>query len=147
MSKKKVKHEIKVVNDSQKETPDTKRRVEWDRNHVLIKSTYVQLIKDLQRLPTQTEVGKACGLSRETVHKHFDTLKFEPLKHPARVLTDQVVLSIAQSSFKGKSASQKLWMQVMEGWVEKTETEVNGDLAPVTKVELMILPPINAPFK
>ena len=145
MSKKKV--PVKVRKTSQKQKPENKRRFDWDKNHILIQSTYISLIKDLQRLPTQTEISKACGISRETISKHFMTLKFEPMVHPARVLSDQVILSIAKSSFKGNASSQKFWMQLMEGWVEKTEHEVNGDLPAITKVELEIIPSINAPVK
>lgn len=124
-----------------KESEEQHRYKEWDRNHVLIKEAYLTLMVDLLRFPTQTEVAVKCDLSRETVNRHLSEMTFEPIKHPARILTDEVIKSIAQASFKGNSASQKLWLQVMEGWVEKTEQEIKNDLPPVTGVQLEIIPP------
>lgn len=98
----------------------------WEYNHAKIRDSYVKLIKKLARKPTFTEVAEDCGLSRTTVDAHIKTLEFKPLKHSMRILTEDIILSIANSAKKGSSASQKLWMQICEGWTEKTINEIPG---------------------
>ena len=99
------------------------RNITWDLNHHIIRDSYVKLIKDFKRKPTIAEVSKDCNLSHNTIDKHIKELKFDPLKHPLRMLTEDVILSIANSAKRGSSASQKLWMQIAEGWSEKTILE------------------------
>lgn len=60
-------------------------------------------------------------MSINTLNKHVSKLKFEPLKDLMRTMTPDVVAAIAESAKKGSSASQKLWMQIMEGWTERNE--------------------------
>ena len=103
----------------------------WDYNHSIIRDSYVKLIKNFKRKPTYDEVSKDINLSINTIKKHIDELKFEPLKHPSRILTEDVILAIANSAQEGSSASQKLWMQICEGWSErqiiKHEGKINLD--------------------
>jgi len=100
----------------------------WDYNHSIIRDSYVKLIKNFKRKPTYDEVSKDTDLSIPTIKKHIDELRFEPLKHPLRILTEDVILSIANSANEGSSASQKLWMQICEGWTEKQIIEHEGKI-------------------
>ncbi len=122
---------------------EVKRRKHWDTNHKLIKDAYLLIVKEEGRAPTMTEVSKRVNLSYKTVDRHMKELKFDPLQHPARILTEEVLLAIAKSAQKGRSASQKLWMQLVEGWVEKQDITTDGnqinmpvDLSHLTKEEL-----------
>ena len=74
------------------------------------------------------EISIDTGMSITTIKKHLDLLVFEPIKHPLRELTDDVLIAIFRSSVKGTPASQKLWLQVMEGWTEKKEIDIPGGL-------------------
>jgi len=100
----------------------------WEYNHSIIRDSYVKLIKNLKRKPTQNEVAIETNLSRKTIQKHTDTLKFEPHKHPLRILSDDAIISIISSARKGNAASQKLWFQIMEGWTEKQVMEHEGGM-------------------
>jgi len=40
-----------------------------------------------------------------------------------RLLTPDIIVAIANSAKKGSSASQKLWMQIVEGWAERQEVK------------------------
>ena len=100
----------------------------WELNHSIIRDSYVNLIKNFKRKPTQNEVAIETKLSRNTIQKHISILKFEPHKHPLRILTDDVIMSIANSAMDGSHGSQKLWMQIMEGWTERQITEHEGEL-------------------
>lgn len=122
------------------------RNITWELNHSIIRDSYVKLIKAFVRKPTYDEVSVDTKLSIKTIKNHIDTLKFEPQKHPLRVLSDDVLLAIASSARSGSSASQKLWFQIMEGWTEKQVVEHQGgitikqiDLTDCTDNELEML--------
>lgn len=104
-----------------------RRNNNWEANHAAIRDAYVRLIADLLRRPTVPEVVQMCGLNYETVRKHINALKFEPIAHPLRVLTDDVLLAVVQGAKDGNAASQKLWFQVMEGWRESNIVEAQVD--------------------
>ena len=104
------------------------KNITWELNHSIIRDSYVKLIGKLKRKPTIDEVANDCNLSHNTIDKHIKSLKFNPLKHPLRMLTDDVLISIVNSCKKGKSASQKLWMQLIEGWSERQIMEHTGEV-------------------
>jgi len=106
---------------SKKELSKSDKNITWDLNHRIIRDSYIKLIKLYQKKPTIKEVSEDCNLSMTTIDKHLKNLQFDPLKHPLRILTEDVILSIASSAKAGSSASQKLWMQICEGWSEKQE--------------------------
>jgi hypothetical protein len=111
----------KVLKSAKKEG-----RTDWLRNQALVQTAYVDLLKELKRCPTILEVANKVHLSIKAIDNHVKQLKFEPLGDSMRALTPDVVASIYNSARKGQPASQKLWMQIMEGWREKTEVEHSG---------------------
>ena len=111
---------------NQKVTSEERRNVTWENNQALLQKAYVDLIQRLKRCPTRMEVAKEVNLSVKTVKLHIKEMKFEPLDNPMRVLTPDVLASIYSSARKGSAQSQKLWMQIMEGWTEKQEMNVSG---------------------
>ena len=106
---------------SDKELNESDKNITWELNHQIIRDSYMDLIKLNQKKPTIKQVSEDCKLSMTTIHKHLKSLKFDPLRHPLRILTDDVLLSIASSAKAGSSSSQKLWVQIFEGWSEKQE--------------------------
>lgn len=113
---------------AKKELPNSNKNITWDLNHQIIRDAYVNLIANLERKPTYKEVSEECNLSIKTIKKHIDMLKFNPSKHPLRILTEDVIMSIANSATGGSHGSQKLWMQLLEGWSEKTIIEHEGQI-------------------
>jgi len=111
-----------------KKVGESGRNITWDYNHSIIRDSYVKLIQNLERKPTYPEIAKDTNLAHTTIEKHISILKFEPHKHPLRILTDDVILAIAGSARNGSSASQKLWFQIMEGWTEKQIMEHEGEI-------------------
>ena len=99
----------------------TSENITWHVNQAIIQNAYIKLIKQLQRCPTMLEISEHVNLSIKTLEKHVKDLKFEPTKELMRTLTPDVVMAIAESAKKGSSSSQKLWMQIMEGWTERHE--------------------------
>jgi len=100
-------------------------RVDWHQNHDRLSRAYLDLVKEHGRAPTIAQLSEAANLSAAAVKRHMKYLKFTPTKHPARVLTDSVIIGLASKAAAGDSAAAKLWFQVMEGWSEKTRTEMS----------------------
>jgi len=107
---------------------DKKQRIDWFNNQALIQSAYVNLIIKLKRCPTVLEISEEVNLSITTINAHIAKMKFEPLQSPMRSLTPDVIASIYTAARKGQSASQKLWMQLMEGWSESTNMNITGSI-------------------
>ena len=103
-------------------------RIDWLRNQAIIQNAYIELIQHLHRCPTNLEVSEKVNLSVHTIKNHVKELKFEPLQSPLRSLTPDVIASIYNSARKGLPASQKLWMQIMEGWSEGMNLNISGSL-------------------
>ena len=113
---------------AKKDLTKSDHNISWDLNHSIIRDSYVKLIKELERKPTISEVVEDSGLSRTTIKKHLKELKFNPVKSPLRILTEDVIMSIANSAMDGSHGSQKLWMQILEGWSERTVLEHEGKI-------------------
>jgi predicted transcriptional regulator len=101
-----------------------KKRRDKEANQALIHDTYVALIVQHKRQPIAREIAQACGLTTKTIYKHLAELKFDPIAHPLRVLTDSVVISVYMSARKGNTSAQKFWFQLMEGWVENSSVDL-----------------------
>jgi hypothetical protein len=67
-----------------------------------------------------------------TIYKHLDNVDFSELlaedQRTFRILTDDVILSIYRAAMKGSAASQKFWLQFVEGWTEKQETKHSREI-------------------
>jgi predicted transcriptional regulator len=102
-----------------------KRHKTRDVNHARIKAYILKVLQESngEVIPSNIMIAKALGLTEQTVKKHFAALRFEPVVHPLRVLTDEVIYNIYKLSATN-SASQKLWLQVMEGWSESLDVKV-----------------------
>lgn len=101
-----------------------KKNKTWQTNQSLIQQAYIVLAKELRRCPTIVEISDEVDISVTTIEKHVKEIEFEPVEHPLRVLTNDVLFSIYTSARKGRTGSQKLWLQVMEGWKEKSEIDL-----------------------
>lgn len=107
---------------------DEKRNITWESNQKLLQEAYIELLQTLKRCPTTTEVSKKVNLSLKTIKLHVKELKFEPLENPLRSLTPDVIASIYLSAKNGSAQSQKLWMQIMEGWRDGIDISTTGKI-------------------
>lgn len=108
----------KKIKNSKTGTPFNDKRVMDSKR--IIKDYVVRKLKsnkDLHKI-TYKEIAEATGLSETTVRMHYKKIEFKPLESPLRELTPYVILNIYNNS-KRSAASQKLWMQIMEGWNEE----------------------------
>jgi hypothetical protein len=124
-------------------------RSDKERNRELVQETMVKYYADHGKFPTSKVLQEFTGLHFNTVCKHMKNIKFEPMKNPLRLMTPDVLAAIYRravgfeedathfSSYEGMVtetpyikkiapdvSAQKLWLQVMEGWKEKSEQDV-----------------------
>jgi hypothetical protein len=107
------------------------QRRDVEHNRGVVRDAYHKLLtQNKGRRPTIQELSKECRLHPSTIKDHIKSLDFADLSQTSfRVLSDDVILSIYRSAMAGKPAAQKLWMQIVEGWNEKTETKHSGEIA------------------
>lgn len=86
--------------------------------------------RDKITLPSYEQLAEESGLSTRTVQRHFANLDFDYICKRERVHSPGVIESIRKSAKEGKSRAQKLYAQIMEGYIEKKEqkTDIVGDL-------------------
>lgn len=102
-------------------------RKDAEFNAQIIRAAFLKLITTKNgRKPTYEELAEATGLNRATVVRHVRRLKFEPEKSIFRVLTEDVIISIYQGAAKGSTRDKKLWLQLFEGFMEKTDLSSGG---------------------
>lgn len=120
-----------------------KQREDFEFNQANIRDAYLKILEAKQgRKPTNKEIAEKTGLSIPTVRKHlkemnargFDVDEVDNL----RILSDDVKLAIYQQAVDGNVPAMKLWLQVVEGWVEKGETKHSGKIETVTGPPVII---------
>ncbi len=112
------------------------RNKKWNENQALINNAYKDLISKLERCPTILEIAEKTGLNRNTISKHSKDIKLETyINSSLRSLTPDVLVSIYNSARKGVPASQKLWVQLMEGWREGLDVTTGGEKLIDWKIE------------
>ncbi len=99
-----------------------KIRADYDRNLTAIRDAiYDYIIETKGKAPSYTDIAEKTGLSYRTIERRYKEIKFKPMDSYFRLLTPDIIVAIANSAKKGSSASQKLWMQIVEGWTERHE--------------------------
>lgn len=87
--------------------------------HRLARLTDEFLAQD--RIPDLDALAAAANMQPDTVKYYLQLLDFEPVCHPLRLKTDQILLALYRSANKGNVASIKLWLQLFEaGFVKPT---------------------------
>lgn len=119
----------KKVAKSSKKTPPKKKkeRKDWTEHHAVIRDAYVEIIKIKKRCPTLKELHEATNYASQTIRDHLAKLEFDAMKTDMRVLTPDVLLAIANTAKAGSSSSQKLFLQVMEGFSEQSNINHTND--------------------
>lgn len=105
------------------------KRLDWEDNHRRISNAILSHYKTSQKSPTQEEIAKLAGISRETVNKHLQEMDYDKLfeRDRARLAahSDVITMAVVNSALKGSFGAQKLLFQVVYGWAEpKTFTHI-----------------------
>lgn len=104
-----------------------KERKDWTEHQAKIRDEYINIVALKKRCPTLRELSDATKYTILTIRRHLSELKFDAMKTDMRVLTPDVLLAIANSARKGSAASQKLFLQVVEGFSEQSSIDHTND--------------------
>lgn len=113
------------------------KRQDWERNHAQIVDSYLRLFAEKKRPPTQTEIALDCKLSRQAIHKHIKNLKLEDYLPDVKLRTMRVLHGLSARAEKGYAQEVKLWMQIVHGWVERSDITSGGE--PITAIEVTVI--------
>ncbi len=108
-------------------TPAKKKRKDWDEHQAEIRDAYIRIAAIKKHCPTIRELAAEAGFAKATIEKHIKEIKFEPIKSKMRILTPDILIAIFNSAKRGSSSSQKLWLQVMEGFSEQSNINHTND--------------------
>lgn len=87
--------------------------------HRLVHEGFMQYVKRYETAPSVEELADILDLDPRTVRSGIKSMNFDPIEHPLRVLTPDIILSIADSAKRGSVQAQKLWLQIFEGFSEE----------------------------
>ena len=111
-----------------------KKRSDWLFNHEKIRDAIIEILAE-NKLATIREVAKRVGMNKKHVHTHMKYLRFEPIKHPLRFLTNDIIQSLAKKALSGSYKHMELWFKLMEGYSEKNEIKNTGELTLKTDID------------
>jgi len=108
-----------------KKTQRTTKKKPANDNARIINDAAIKFINDSKgaSYPTYKELAELTGLHINTIQNHYKNLKFNPSESASKSFTPLVINNLYNLTRKSPSAA-KLWLQFMEGWVEKTDATV-----------------------
>lgn len=118
----------KQTNKKLSKTLQNSGNITWQNNQTLIRGAFLKVLNKEKRAPQLNEISDATGLSLTTLNKHMKSLNLNVITNKAKILSEDVVMAIYNSAIKGSAASQKLWAQLVEGWKETSDLNVNAGL-------------------
>lgn len=116
----------------------------YEANQVKILEAYKRLADGGNVLPSYDDLAKEADVSLSTVKRHFKHLDFDYVCKRQRIFTPEVVDAIRKSAIEGKPRAQKLYAQIVEGYIEKKDHKetivgdlnVNADVSGELKVNI-----------
>lgn len=108
----------------QKPTKAPKMRADKERNRHLIKESIIKLLRQKKgkRMPSVREIAEDVGMNESTVKQHVKEIRENSNDYERyKVLTETMMLAIYKSGLDGASSSQKLFMEIVEGFAQRQE--------------------------
>lgn len=121
----------------------------WQRNHLKIIGSISNLMQEKNRMPTNTEISNAAGLSEETTYKHLREFKEHDLaRHETdkfQIMKDRVLTTVFNLSVQGDIRACKVYLDYFSTSKQQPElTQTNYiqiNNLKITPEELERLPP------
>jgi hypothetical protein len=101
-------------------------RFDYCENHQIIIDEMVKFMASKGYPPTQIQIAEKTGLSRYTVGKHCKEITLTNIVPNYQAFTPRVLTGLWIKASKGDPAACKLWFQIVNGWAEKTKSELSG---------------------
>jgi len=121
----------------------TDMRRDKQSNRDCIREQFLAYIEEHHKAPTYRELAKRVGVAKKTIERHMKEIDFGSGDSTFRVLTPEVVKAIYLSAISGNagtSSDRKLWMQLFEGFNERTTTTMKFDPEQAIKTFESIFP-------
>lgn len=118
-AKPKPKRKPKAKPKTQKLTPENKGRQDWQNNNYEITSAWLEHLQEHKRPPTYKHLSEATGIPYVTIVRHMNderTLNFMENYKGYEILVPDMVAAIFRAGMSGKTASQKLFMELFAGY-------------------------------
>ena len=103
---------------------DGPSRDDWQMNHWAITNFIVAHLEKNNTFPSNKEIAAATKLTVRSIEKHKKYLKFSRFKQYT-VLSDRVLMAVFNRAIKDSTSDAKLWFQLVEGWSEKFDHNLN----------------------
>ena len=103
---------------------ESTERIDVQRHKMVIRNAIIEYMNEHTFPPSVTELEKIVNISQKIISKHIKKMDlFESDKAFYKAFTPEVIMNIKEGT-KKHPASQRLWMEVVEGWNGKTEIEL-----------------------
>jgi len=106
-------------------TEETKRRIDWQRNHQLVESAYWDLTQLYNKFPTIMEVAEHAQLSDRTVEKHMKEFSISDISinFKPEFMIERVLIGLATGGAGGDARAGMAFIQALSklGFVKEKE--------------------------
>lgn len=114
-------------------------QTKWEENHTKIFEAYYKLFKNVARsgkIPSLSEIANDSGVTRQTIAKHIQNLKLNELSPKHKLRVDKILNGLSRKAERGDVSAAKLYMQIVWGWTEKTQTDITTGNEPITTIRI-----------
>jgi hypothetical protein len=101
---------------------DSKRRFDYNVVHQNIQSAYMNHFREKKQLATIPQLQERTGYSKNTICLHLKEISLPNFMSIYKTLTPAVMEGLIAKARSGSAPAAKLWMQIVEGLVEKVES-------------------------
>jgi hypothetical protein len=110
--------------------PPRKMRKDKECHLLAINKFVSEYIRLQQRFPTQVEIARNVGLSRESIRSLIQEIDLEDIAgaHITRIRTNEFIGAIFSEAQTGNIPAAKLWLQLVYNWIEKTGVAHSGEI-------------------
>ena len=123
MNKKTVKKKAKKEKTSLSNLGNPARRFDYNVVHQNIQAAYMEHFREKRQLATIAQLQERTGYSKNTIQVHLKEINLPNFMSIYKTLTPSVMEGLAAKARSGSAPAAKLWMQIVEGLVDKTESE------------------------
>ena len=125
--------ELKAIGKKIKSTslPKKEFRSDWAANDQIVSGTYMAYYDKTGNIPTLHQMKAMTGFTIHTIRDHINKFDFEKIisNHPVRLLVPRIIEKLGKRCELFPDAKEtKLFMQIVEKWVEKQMTEHSGSI-------------------
>jgi hypothetical protein len=122
MKKKTVKKPRKVSKKALSNLGNPERRFDYNVCHQNIQAAYMNHFREKKQLATIAQLQERTGYSKNTIQVHLKEINLPNFMTIYKTLTPAVMEGLVAKARSGSAPAAKLWMQIVEGLVEKVES-------------------------